>query len=111
MNEKLRKIINHYGINKQLKYFQSEIYELNESIIKAENQGVLENVIDGVLKAFCPNTHINYDKKHITEEIADVTVMLKQIQLYYNISTSDIREVMNYKIDRQLNRINEEEKK
>lgn len=34
MNEKLRKIINHYGMDKQLKYFQSEVFELNEAIIK-----------------------------------------------------------------------------
>ena len=30
MNKRLRKIINYYGIKKQLKYFQSEIFELNE---------------------------------------------------------------------------------
>ena len=39
MNEKLRKIISHYGINKQLKYFQSEVFELNEAIIKRRNTG------------------------------------------------------------------------
>lgn len=33
MNEKLRKIVNHYGINTQLKYFQSEIFELNEACL------------------------------------------------------------------------------
>lgn len=37
MNEKLRKIINHYGMDKQLKYFQSEVFELNEAIIKRRN--------------------------------------------------------------------------
>lgn len=36
MNKKLRKIINFYGIEKQLKYFQSEVFELNEAIIKKE---------------------------------------------------------------------------
>lgn len=34
MDEKLRKIINHYGLNAQLKYFQSEVFELNEAIVK-----------------------------------------------------------------------------
>lgn len=33
MNEKLRKIINHYGMDKQLKYFQSEVFELNEDCL------------------------------------------------------------------------------
>ena len=41
MNEKLRKIINHYGMDKQLKYFQSEVFELNEAIIKRRNTGVI----------------------------------------------------------------------
>lgn len=100
MNEKLRTIINHYGINKQLKYFQSEIFELNEAII-----------YERATSKYGDERNDYKCIKHITEEIADVTVMLKQIQLYYNISTSDIREVMNYKIDRQLNRINEEESK
>ena len=31
--EKLLKIINHYGVIPQLKYFQSEVFELNETII------------------------------------------------------------------------------
>lgn len=42
MNEKLRKIINHYGMDKQLKYFQSEVFELNEAIIKRRNTGVID---------------------------------------------------------------------
>lgn len=35
------------------------------------------------------------------EEIADVMVMLKQIQLNYNIKTDDIKEVMEFKNERQ----------
>ena len=108
MNEKLRKIINHYGLSKQLKYFQSEVFELNEAIISEQNNGCLENVIDSVLTAFSPLMgvqHVNYKKEHIKEEIADVMVMLKQIQLYYNISTDDIKEIMKSKVERQLERI------
>ena len=37
MKEDLLKIIQHYGVMPQLKYFQSEVFELNESIINAEN--------------------------------------------------------------------------
>ena len=35
--EKLLKIINTYGVIPQLKYFQSEVFELNESIINYNN--------------------------------------------------------------------------
>lgn len=111
MNEKLRKIINHYGIDKQLKYFQSEVFELNEAIIKNRNTGVLETITNGILNVLSPllNTdYKDYSKDHIKEEIADVMVMLKQIQLYYDISTEDIEEIMTFKVNRQLERIKKE---
>lgn len=113
MNEKLRKIINHYGINKQLKYFQSEVFELNEAIIKRRNTGVLESVVDGIASAFAQVLnveHTDYSREHIKEEIADVMVMLKQFQLYYNISTDELKEIMKNKVDRQLDRIAKEDK-
>lgn len=99
MNEKILEIINHYGIRKQLKYFQSEIFELNEAIIDFENY---EDLVDIEIDT---KEHL---KNHITEEIADVMVMLKQMQLYYNISDADVKEVMKFKVDRQIERINEE---
>lgn len=113
MNEKLRKIINHYGIEKQLKYFQSEVFELNEQIIKRRNTGCFENVLDSVVRVLSPlmnQTYIDKSKEHIKEEIADVMVMLKQFQLYYDISTDDIKEVMRSKVNRQLERIANEDK-
>ena len=108
MNEKLRKIINHYGINKQLKYFQSEVFELNEAIIKRRNTGILESVVVGISSALASVLNIkqvDYSKEHIKEELADVMVMLKQFQLYYDIPTTEIREVMKNKVERQLERI------
>lgn len=113
MNKKLRKIINYYGIDKQLKYFQSEVFELNEAIIKKRNTGLLENVVNGisdVMSSLLNTEHKDYSKEKIKEEIADVMVMLKQIQLYYDISTEDIKEIMKLKVDRQLERINHESK-
>lgn len=112
MNEKLRKIINHYGIDKQLKYFQSEVFELNEAIIR-RNTGVMESVVLGITNTLAPILNIknvDYSKEHIKEEIADVMVMLKQFQLHYDISTDDIKKIMKEKVDRQLERINYEPK-
>lgn len=112
MNKKLRKIINHYGIKKQLKYFQSEIFELNEAIIQYEERK--RNPIDIILNTLEPIMASLNNRKAVSstdaikEEIVDVMVMLKQMQLYYNISYADVREVMNAKISRQLERINEE---
>lgn len=97
MNDRLLQIINHYRVIPQLKYFQSEIFEMNEAIIKYENipNGIYEHIK-------------NEYKEHIAEEIADITVMLKQFQYYYGIEDKEIEEVMKYKIDRQLERIENE---
>lgn len=91
MKDKLVDIIDYYGIMKQLKYFQSEIFELNEAIIKHENMGC--------------------ELQHIIEEIADVQVMLSQFKEYYDITDEEIEEVMKYKVERQLERIENEKSK
>lgn len=115
MNRKLRKIINHYGINKQLKYFQSEIFELNEAILNYEKdsfEDFFSDIWRGVKNCFSGIMRLPQEKdprrEHVIEEIADVMVMLKQIQLNYNIKTDDIKEVMKFKIERQLERIKED---
>lgn len=101
MEEKLLKIINHYGVMPQLKYFQSEVFELNEAIIdmqhkKWEMESKTPEVVDPILNDF---------RLHIAEEIADVEVMLLQFKEYYHIDGKQILEIMNKKIDRQLERI------
>lgn len=92
MKDKLLQIINHYGIDKQLKYIHSEYFELDEIIISCEESG----------------NNSDYYKEHIAEEIADVMVMLKQIQYYYEISDEEIEKIMKEKVDRQLERIKNE---
>lgn len=91
IKEKALEIINHYGVLVQLKYFQSEVFELIEAILT----GKLTDLDNEALY-------------HIAEEIADVMLMLKQFQEYYKISDDRIGEIMHYKADRQLKRIEEE---
>lgn len=97
MKDDLLKIISFYGVMPQLKYFQSEVFELNEAIIKYENipNGIYEHIK-------------NEYKEHIAEEIADITVMLKQFQYYYGITDEEIINNMQFKIKRQLERIENE---
>lgn len=96
MKDDLLKIISTYDVLPQLKYFQSEIFEMNEAIIKYENipNGIYEHIK-------------NEYKEHIAEEIADITVMLKQFQYYYRITDEEIINNMQFKIKRQLERIKE----
>ena len=93
MKEDLLKIINHYGVLEQLKYFQSEVFELNEAIIDFENDKRHNEEL------------IQNDKEHIVEEIADVMVMLEQFKIYYGISSEEITNIFWSKVNRQLERI------
>ena len=97
MKDDLHKIISFYGVIPQLKYFQSEVFELNEAIISAEHSRCV-----GITRDVAPICI-----EHIAEEIADCMVMLKQFQYHYGIEDKEIEEVMKYKIDRQLERIKE----
>lgn len=94
MKEDLLKIINHYGINKQLKYIHTEYFELDEAIM------------DYITR----DENMYKDREHIAEEIADVMVMLKQFQYYYGIDNKEIEAIMRSKVERQLKRIEQEGK-
>ena len=80
MEDKLLKIISHYGVMKQLKYLHTEYFELDEAILKEEN------------KRYFGNTRFN--ETHIAEEIADVMVMLKQFQYFFGIEDKQIEDIM-----------------
>lgn len=79
--EKLYKIIKKHGISNQLKKLSEEVFELQEVII------------DG-----------NERLKHITEEFADVMVLLNQIKEAYKLDENEIKNIMKLKIDRQCER-------
>lgn len=104
MEEKLLKIINHYGVNHQQRKLNEEAFELQEAIIEKEyystyfdvdNEGITIAEREGLTK-------------HIAEEIADIEVMLLQFKEYYEIDGNDILKIMNEKIDRQIERIKNE---
>ena len=94
MKDDLLKIINYYGVLNQLKYIHTEYFELDEAIFDCEYDKEWNN---------------EYLKKHIGEELADVMVMLKQFQYYYDIKDEYVEEIMNNKIERQLERIKNEQ--
>lgn len=103
MKDNLLEIIKHYGVLKQLKYIHTEYFELDEAIMGYESAGWDFNDED------CKDIETKY-KNHIIEELADVYVMLEQFRVYYGINSGEVGEIMNQKISRQLQRINEEVK-
>lgn len=98
IEQKLKHIINHYGVNAQQRQFAEEVFELQEAITKAENE---EYSYLGSIS----ESH----QKNIAEEIADCMVMLKQFKEYYNITDEQLNEQIEYKINRQIERICKEE--
>ena len=94
MKEKELEIIKYYGINNQLRKLQEETFELSEAILDIEH----------ILKE--PYSHyIN----HIAEEIGDVMVLLEEFKEYYEIKDEKIKNNIEYKINRQLNRMKGEQ--
>lgn len=104
MEEKLKQIISFYGLPHQLKYIHSEYFELDESILDYEKSGWDFSYED------CEYIEREY-RNHIAEELSDIMVMLKQFQYYYGIEDKQIEDIMNFKIDRQLERIKNEDNK
>ena len=109
MKDNLLKIIAHYGLLKQLKYSQSEIFELNEAIIRFEQfkydvATTNEYGYDEYMEK------VNENISHIAEEIADCYVMLEQFRQYYEIPNKNLEKIMRYKIERQLERMKKNER-
>lgn len=98
MRNNLLQIIQHYKINNQQRKFVEECYELMEAITQREYQ----------TKDKKPYELVEFEKAHIIEEIADIEVMLDQFKAYYDISQEEINKVKDYKIKRQLERIEKE---
>lgn len=99
MKEKERQIINHYGVIPQLKYMQTEMFELIEAVLTVEHK----------LVGYVSWLYLEpEDKAHIEEEYADLTMMLEQIKEYYQLSDDNIQKIKEQKIERQLKRIKEE---
>jgi NTP pyrophosphatase (non-canonical NTP hydrolase) len=84
LKNNLLKIIRHYGLKNQLRKLNEEVFELIEAI---------------------RDTRFFFSKTHIEEEFADVMVLLSQIKHYYNLDSNKLKKIMDYKINRQLERM------
>ena len=86
--EKVKKIADYYGLKNQLRQLAEECSELSVEASHSERHGTTFKII---------------------EEIADVTIMIEQVIYLAKIDKCDIEDCINYKINRQLKRIEEEE--
>lgn len=83
--EQLQKIIDHYGHRSQKEMLFEEFVELQKEV--------------------CKELRGKGDKHHIEEELADVYVMLQQLQLIYGISDEKVELEVQKKIERTLDGI------
>lgn len=98
--EKAKRIVEYYGIIEQLKYWQSEVFELVQAILEFEFYWENDTDIHEMQKYI----------DHIVEEIADNNVFILQFMQHYGIENELVEEIMKHKIDRQLKRMEEENK-
>ena len=94
MNEQLQKIAQHYGAEHQLPILQEECAELIQAVsklLRAWKDGD-EGMKDALLV-------------HITEEIADVEIMLEETIYLTGISRDDISAMERFKIAREIGNI------
>lgn len=86
LEDKIEIIAHHYGLESQLNQTTEECGELITAINKFKRYG---------------------DVEHLIEEMADVEVMLDQLKYLLKCEDS-IHDIKEYKINRQLKRIDEE---
>ena len=86
--EKVKEIAEHYGLKNQLRQLAEECSELSVESSHSARHGTTVKII---------------------EEMADVMIMIEQIVYLAKIDKCDIEDCINYKINRQLKRIEEEE--
>ena len=86
-DDRIKKIADHDGIEKQLHQLAEECSELAVEASHSARKGVTVKII---------------------EEMADVLLMIEQVVYLANIAIEDIDECIRFKIDRQLDRIKEE---
>ena len=86
--DKVKEIAEHYGLKNQLRQLAEECCELSVESSHSARKGTTVKII---------------------EEMADVMIMIEQVVYLAKIDKCDIEDCINYKINRQLKRIEEEE--
>ena len=100
-NEAIKKFADTYGYDAQSRQLIEEMAELTVALNKYYRVSNLTP------------QRVNFAERielgNIKEEIADVTIMLEQIKYLLQISDTDINEIIEQKLNRQLERIGADE--
>lgn len=86
MNEKRKQIIDYFGYEPQRRKLVEEVHELNDEILLFERGiGDIDNII---------------------EEMADISNIMIEFMLEYEITNEEITKIADKKVDRTIERIN-----
>lgn len=97
-NDKLLKIIDHFGVRSQMRKLNEETYELIEAMDEYEDYAYFKCDED--------NTKVPYPlMSEVISEMADVLTLLGEIIAKYNISEEEIMDNIEFKVNRTLGRI------
>jgi len=99
-NQKIRYIANHYGYESQSRQCIEELAELIQAINKFDR--AKENLIK-TGKA----RELVEAERNIVEEIADVAIMIAQLQELLGIDDERVMGIVDMKLDREIMRIRE----
>ena len=97
--QKIQYIADHYGYEPQSRQLIEELSELIQAICK-HNRAFAGKRFSKLSK--CP------EKDAITEEIADVEIMIAQIEYLLGVSAMKLDNMIEQKLDRQIERIKNE---
>lgn len=90
MKDKLKNILTHYGLEPQIRQYAEESGELFKALntcLRKSSKGQSDDTI----------------RDNIVEEIADVTIMLEQMKIAFDVSDAEVEKIMDFKINRTLN--------
>lgn len=101
MDKRIERIAEEYGYDAQSRQCIEEMAELTQAINKfwRKQLGCGKAGLEGV-------GFRNKEYQNLVEEIADVQIMLEQMKIFLDCYT-DVREIMDDKLERQINRITE----
>lgn len=95
MNSIIERAIEYYG-------------QTNQTIVAIEEMSELQKELCKALRAI--RTASEWHKDGLVEELADVTIMLWQIEEIYKLDREEINGVINYKLERLKKRLEEMER-
>lgn len=96
--ENITRVIKHYGVPNQQKKLAEEVYELQEAITTYYNAKQSKHTCNFVKL-----------KENVAEEIADVLFLLEQLRIECGVPITYIKDILNYKVSRQIERIKNEQ--